>query len=506
MEQRVERSAVVEWQTVHMSVPGDAHAKKAIVCQDCSGSARGPMGQWAHVAGADGHGSAAYFRSDRGARFAVDAMSEVFAEFQTLLRDARSGDESVDVGKWWEEYAKRLTVIWRAKVAADLAADPPEPPGDEGGEPGYRRALDDVRTRKGYGGLREHFRRMDSALDRALGPAGERSAEEPAPSDVDHVLRRAYGTTALGVLLGQDWLYWIQVGDGAMVKIVDGRASYLAPPPEGAIANQTPSLSDEDVVRNAIVGRTPLRAGEGRPSAIVLVTDGIPNSYVEPVGFFEFCRDIAGNAAQDRIKFQSDLTRWLPQISRQGSGDDMSVALAWQVGGPVQERTPVGGEQMPTPPVDQPPADHPPVDADGTVPIAAGDAGPAVPAAGSHPATPEPATPEPATPEPAPLGPVASGSAMLETTVLEPTVLEPTPLEPGTAVPAAAEHAEPEQGDGNAGPPDDPLDDPRATHGSVTRRWQFADDDQIELDVERSDRLRRQSGRRHEGTPDAEPR
>ena len=190
-----------------------------------------------------------------------------------------------------------------------------------------RNFLDDVRENGGYGALRDILNRMWNQGDRPRPDAGTETVEDGPPDEPEPWELRAYGTTLLGVLVGPDCLFWVQVGDGAMVKIVGGEAAYLVPPPPEAMANQTPSLCDDDAVHRLQAAAEPLTP-RGVPSTLILATDGVPNSYDTQDGFFKFCRDIV-QYVRDPADLQEKLGRWLPEISRQGSGDDMSVALAW---------------------------------------------------------------------------------------------------------------------------------------------------------------------------------
>ncbi len=51
------------------------------------------------------------------------------------------------------------------------------------------------------------------------------------------------------------------------------------------------------------------------PSALVLATDGVPNSYETSEGYFKFCRDIVGYTG-DPVGLHGNLRQWLPEISR----------------------------------------------------------------------------------------------------------------------------------------------------------------------------------------------
>ncbi|HYS41431.1 MAG TPA: protein phosphatase 2C domain-containing protein, partial [Pseudonocardiaceae bacterium] len=294
------------------------------------------------------------FRSDRGSLFAVRAMVAVFDSFQDQVS---KGELSLaDRSALWEQTAKPLVASWRAKMYADLISDPPRIPDHNKGEPGLLRLVEHLRARSGYVQV---YRLLDQI--RAFEEFVHAHDLDPhsLPADPNWDAERlgnwhtkAYGTTLLAVLVNDDALHWLQIGDGAMVQIIGGQAGYLTPPPPDAIANATPSLCDDNAGEQIRCGTEPMTSGR-IPSALVLVTDGLPNSYERESGFFQFCQEVADRARTNDII--DDLGRWLPEISRQGSGDDMTVALAWAT--EVPSRSPNDGEDPLSPTADELP-DH----------------------------------------------------------------------------------------------------------------------------------------------------
>lgn len=76
---------------LHHSCQGESHIATNKVCQDASYSATDTTMSIAIVC--DGHGGARYFRSDVGAKFAVDATKECVDEFVSEI------DKGIFVGK-----------------------------------------------------------------------------------------------------------------------------------------------------------------------------------------------------------------------------------------------------------------------------------------------------------------------------------------------------------------------------------------------------------------------
>lgn len=320
------------WKVHSLSLPGDAHLRKEIPCQDFSSAHVSPTADWAWAIVADGHGSERYFRSARGSRFAVEVLENAFESVERIYH-AESGEGTAPSSRWDDWAASRVVTWWRDRVYRDLVTDPPSLAQNDGL---LNRYLDSLHAKSGWAAV-DRFLSQLRAFEQYVAEAQSRLDDPDAlilPSDPGwdadllgdwHVT--AYGSTLLGVIAGPDAIHWFQLGDGAMVKIVGGEAIYLEPPPKEAIANETPSLSADGAVRAVNVGTIHLAAG-GIPSAVMLTTDGIPNSYETPSGFFSFCSDVAAQA-YDRQTVPEKLERWLAEISRRGSGDDVSLAMIY---------------------------------------------------------------------------------------------------------------------------------------------------------------------------------
>ncbi|MEU5692307.1 protein phosphatase 2C domain-containing protein [Actinosynnema sp. NPDC020468] len=363
------------WRTAHHSTTGAAHLRSGAPCQDAGTAEVLDEGAWAFVVVADGHGSDHCFRSDRGAAFAVAAARQVVASFHRELRQVGGTPTIKTLADLWDTEARRLVPSWRYLVHADLVDNPPRL-ADLDREPGLRRFLDKVvgegrhdRNYQTY--LQLHWFAEYAGKRRDLAP--ERLGPLPLPSDPTWDVAtlggwqaRAYGTTLLAVLVGPTSVHWLRIGDGAMLRFVDGRAQRLVEPPAEAFANETPSLCDDDADRRLVVDTDPL-AESDLPSALLVTTDGLPNSYPSEAEFLHFCDDLVVRARRGDDVAEG-LTRWLPELSRRGSGDDMTVALAWVGGGRgdhVAEPVRAAPVRSEAPAVEQPVVEEPPDDRPG---------------------------------------------------------------------------------------------------------------------------------------------
>jgi Protein phosphatase 2C len=249
------------------------------------------------VAVADGHGSASSFRSDVGARLAVNAaIASVrsFAPGVDVVND-RERLRSLAASTLPSDIVER----WRASVESDLAERP---------------------------FLANELERVD----------------EPAESDPSV----AYGATLLvaAVLGGSALLLQIGDGDIATVRNGDEAASLPVPGDERLIGNVTTSLCLPDAVEDFRLEVLDL-TDELAPDLIVVTTDGYANSFVDGSAFLQAGPDILQMLGDRGVDFVGErLPQWLERASKEGSGDDVTMGITWRSrsGAPGAAIDPVG--------------------------------------------------------------------------------------------------------------------------------------------------------------------
>jgi Protein phosphatase 2C len=143
----------------------------------------------------------------------------------------------------------------------------------------------------------------------------------------------AYGATLLVAAVTKNHAIYAQLGDGDILTITDGgdvcRPLQRYHDFYGA---ESSSLCTHGAPQEFQVGVHPLRAG--RPAAIMLSSDGYANCFGHDDGFFRVGTDLLNYARERGRTFVAHhLADWLSQSSRDGSGDDISVALALRRGG-----------------------------------------------------------------------------------------------------------------------------------------------------------------------------
>ncbi|GMO51952.1 MAG: PP2C family serine/threonine-protein phosphatase [Termitinemataceae bacterium] len=256
------------------SCVGESHLKTGKPCQDYS--AHFSTDNFAIVIVADGHGSDAHFRSDRGSRFAVEVTMQ---NIQNILKGNTNNDISHIQNEVLPHLIKKIVQDWNGKVEEDWNNDTPEINND-------------------------NYKMM-------MWPP------------------RVYGTTLIAVVITTDYWAGIQIGDGKCVVLDydDESCNFSQPIPwdDDCYMNVTTSLCEIDAA-----DRFRIFASSEIPRAIFLGTDGVDDSY--PVHENEkhlaalygvIYKNFMQKSFDEGLK---QLQEFLPVLTKKGSGDDVSIA------------------------------------------------------------------------------------------------------------------------------------------------------------------------------------
>lgn len=274
------------WRVVGQSVRGATHERAGLPNQDAihwlpESSAGLPM----ILAVADGHGSHRSFRSETGARLAVETAARVIGDF---LR-GQTQTESLSVTKRAAEewLPSALVRGWLEAVAVHLAAHPL------------------------------------SADELKLPVEVHSTSKQDVPSN----LPVAYGTTLLAVAVTAGFILYLQLGDGEILTVSqEGGVTKPLPKDERLFANETTSLCAPDAWRDF---RVCFQVVSDRPPALILLsTDGYPNSFHDERGFLRVGSDILAMIQVDGLDaVNQQLESWLTEATYAGSGDDVTLGL-----------------------------------------------------------------------------------------------------------------------------------------------------------------------------------
>ena len=263
------------------SEKGARHEKDNMPCQDSAMEYMDMNLPAVIVAAADGHGSEECFRSGRGAHFAVECAIECIKKFICTIRTIRennisasfiatesieSKQEKSQEQKYLMQLSNSIITDWNKKVEEDYANEP--------------------------FGLPEY-------------------------------IELAYGTTLMAAAITDDYWFGLQIGDGKCVVLSDdGIFSQPIPADEKCFMNITTSMCDCDASHEFRY-----YFGTDIPSAIFIGTDGVDNSLKDDVQLYELYRRITGDfAAKGFDEESAEIKRFLPMLTKKGSGDDISIA------------------------------------------------------------------------------------------------------------------------------------------------------------------------------------
>ncbi len=253
------------WSVGGASVIGAAHERKGLPNQDgVRWVPENGSAQRAILAVADGHGSAPHFRSAVGSQLAVRAAVDVLDW----------AFDAPDVGGAAADLPHELVACWRGLVLEHEAAAPFE----------AARTERDVFT--------------------------------------------AYGTTCIAAAIAEDRLLLCQIGDGdVLLGLPDGTVVHPLPA-DRLPGEQTYSLCLEDAARYARVRVLRRDADAVWPDFAMLATDGVAKSFPDDATFEEVGRSYRRLALEDFAATLGGLPDWLADVTRRGSGDDVSMCLA----------------------------------------------------------------------------------------------------------------------------------------------------------------------------------
>lgn len=143
-------------------------------------------------------------------------------------------------------------------------------------------------------------------------------------------LAHLYGTTVIGSLLVDSFLILIQQGDGRCeVFYENGEVEQPIPWDDRCFGNVTTSMCDSD--SNERFRHYYIDLKQKSVSACFVGTDGVEDSYRNMEGTHMFYRNQCLELIDSEIKeYESSLSDILSELSRDGSGDDVSIAgIIW---------------------------------------------------------------------------------------------------------------------------------------------------------------------------------
>lgn len=283
---------------------GESHILTDKVCQDYALDESKKGVSIAIVC--DGHGGERYFRSDVGAKFAADITlkqiktllkdfgivakfleSSDFTQVEALTTQREKGnlDKETDVDKTFRQLFKSIIACWHMAIEEHASNNP--------------------------------------LTERELATVPEKYT-----SVFTDNLEKTYGCTLMAAVATPKYWFAFHIGDGKCISF-DSDGAWKEPIPwdDKCFLNKTTSLCDSDAIdefRYCYGGR------HTRPSIVFLGSDGLDDSFGETenmVNFYVQVAKLLGSGKNGRENAIQSLKEDLPQLSKIGSKDDMSVAI-----------------------------------------------------------------------------------------------------------------------------------------------------------------------------------
>ncbi len=276
------------------SVIGDSHIRKNIECQDSFlivDKNRIPPGKKVYedfpdgvsvIAVADGHGSESCPFSKTGSQTAANVFCELMAEyvkkydghideFFSLL--SNEGDVS--------RFSKRIVKEWDERILSI-----------------------------------HRLNKRDVIYD------------DSGQIDADAILKQ-YGTTLLGLLITDDFIFAYQLGDGD-ITFVDSQGATPVIVGDKILGVETHSISKKMSWTKSITRVVNKEIFKKVPFMIAISTDGWSNSHSSEAEYHKTCVDYYNLITEKGIQVvDNNLEGWLSETSKLGCGDDITVVFAY---------------------------------------------------------------------------------------------------------------------------------------------------------------------------------
>jgi serine/threonine protein phosphatase PrpC len=251
----------------------------------------------------DGHGGERYFRSDIGSKFAAEATEETISFFVENVGDSLFKD-------------KPFTAVGPASTVSD-ARDLSKV------DTAFRQLFSSIIYR--WNEKIKHHAQTVELTDWEKKHVPQKYLDEFAEGDS---LEKQYGCTLMVYVQTPDYWFAFHIGDGKCLSFQESPIwSEPIPWDEKCFLNKTTSLCDTSAIEEFRY----CYQGDGHfPTAIILGSDGLDDSMGETSNLANFYIQILKMLANEgQEATEASLKETLPQLSKIGSKDDMSVACVY---------------------------------------------------------------------------------------------------------------------------------------------------------------------------------
>jgi len=286
----------------------------------------------------DGHGSERYLFSHFGSRLACSTTERTILKYlkknvsddgmRFYTRKYRETNDSDEKGiilnkitvKFCEDLVTLIADNWRKSVCEFIINNKTElekkiknPDGGKAsGEP-----------------KRKIIRLEDTNIDKKIVTEAKAKDEEikepPAEKEIDVTM---FGATLLTAFIVDNFIFYLQLGDGDIVNVYDERkVESPIPPDKSNFANETSSLCEKSAHNKFKINVFPVEE-ENLPILIMISTDGYSNSYKD---YFKVCGNYYTLLKKIGIeKLKESIETWLEEATTKGSGDDITLGIIYR--------------------------------------------------------------------------------------------------------------------------------------------------------------------------------
>lgn len=262
---------------------GNSHIKQNKPIQDYAAATSDRLRSYAYVLVADGHGGDKYIRSAKGSeiavRCAVDAINGVLREILSVIAKKKHNL----IKKNLKLICIKTSMLWKSSVLEDYKNNP----------------------------LSAEETKLYKSLKMNL------------PLSEEDILT-LYGSTLLAAVYLEHFNFWfiIQIGDGKSAVIKNDNSIVFPKELENEKLGfgVTTSLCNKDAANEFHSAY-----GFEKISGITVMSDGLADSF-DMEKLPAFLSNIRNNIIVDSNKTIDELKTFMPKLSEQGSGDDISIA------------------------------------------------------------------------------------------------------------------------------------------------------------------------------------
>lgn len=290
----------MRWQCINKSVQGASHKRKSVECQDYSMVYHsGETQQLSPVilAVADGHGGDKYIRSKEGAKLACQSAIEVGKKYLDAVFEKETSNIIKEVVE--NRFKQDVLRCWQTKTIKHFSEN----------------TLNE--NELSIVPLDFDLNSLDDTMD----------TEE----DYKEKIYMLYGTTLLIVIIMDNMIISWQIGDGDIL-FVNNENEVLRTFEKDSelIANETTSLCSKNALNHFHSSIQYLYDKQNVPKIIMLSTDGYLNSFKSIEDFYKVPLDYCNIISEDGVSYiLENIDKWLDETSESGSGDDITIVLAF---------------------------------------------------------------------------------------------------------------------------------------------------------------------------------